>query len=74
MGEAEGGDDLEADQLGGSDTAMAGNDLVLIADQNGVRKPELLDAVGDLPDLALRMLAGVTGVWLQRVGRSIFQA
>jgi hypothetical protein len=41
---------------------VTGNDLVVVAYQHRIGKPECLDAVGDLPDLLFGMVAGVLGV------------
>jgi len=42
---------VDAQDLGGFDAAMADDDLLCIVDQDRITEPELLNAVGDLPDL-----------------------
>jgi hypothetical protein len=42
---------------------VAGDDLVIIADQDGICEAEFLDAVGDLPDLLLGMGARILAVY-----------
>jgi hypothetical protein len=51
---------------------MAGDDLLCIVDQDRIAEPELLDAVCDLPDLALRMRSGIVGVRPQLASKRIF--
>src|SRR5262249_44748843 len=55
-------DGLHPQKLGGFDTAVTSEDLVISIDQNRVGEAEALDAVGDLPDLFPRMSPGVSGI------------
>ena len=55
-----------AQELGGLDPPVAGYDLVLVRDQDWVREAEPLDALGDLPQLLLRVSAGIAGVGPER--------
>jgi hypothetical protein len=45
---------------------VTSDDLSGVADQNRVGEAEALDAVGDLPQLPLRVGAGIAGVGSQR--------
>jgi hypothetical protein len=45
---------------------MSGDDLVVVAHQNRIRKAEPADAVGNLSDLFLRVGARVLRIGLQR--------
>jgi hypothetical protein len=49
-------------KLGGFDTTVTSEDLVISIDQNRVGEAEALDAVGDLPDLFPGMSPGVSGI------------
>ena len=69
MGQAKRRNALHPEKLGSLDPAMPGDDLVVIADQDRVGEAELLDAVGDLPDLLLGMGAGVSRVRPQACDR-----
>jgi hypothetical protein len=51
VGEAQGWHAFQAEQLGGLDPAVAGDDLAARAEQHWVDKAEPPDAVRDLPDL-----------------------
>ena len=62
MGQAQRRHAVHAEQLGGLDPAMAGDDLAVVADQHRIGEAEPLDAVGDLPNLLLGMGAGIAGV------------
>lgn len=73
VGEANRRDALQAYELGCLDPAMSGDDLVIIADQHRIGEAELLDAVGDLPELLLRVGAGVSRVRSQACDRHIHQ-
>src|SRR5262249_891993 len=55
-------DGLHPQKLGGFDTTVTSEDLVVSVDQNRVGEAEALDAVGDLPDLFPRMSPGVSGI------------
>jgi hypothetical protein len=46
---------------------VAGDDLLRIIDQDWIAEPELLDAVGNLPDLPLRMRPRIVGIGPQIV-------
>jgi hypothetical protein len=70
MREPNGRDGGEADQLGRLDPSVTGDDLAGIVDQHRVRKAEPFDAVGDLPDLLLRMSARVVLIGLQPAQRA----
>jgi hypothetical protein len=59
VGQAQRRNTLHAQQLCGFHPAVAGDDLVIIADQDRIGEAEALNAVGDLPDLILGMEAGV---------------
>src|SRR5437870_5201821 len=54
-----------AEELGGLDPAMTGDDLMIVADQNRVGKPKPLDAVGDLADLLARMGTRIASIGSQ---------
>ena len=58
-------DALNPEELCCLDPAMAGDDLVLIADEDRVGETEALDASGDLLDLLLGVGASVFGVGTQ---------
>ena len=58
---------LQAEQPGGCDSTMAGDDSARLVDQNGIGEAEGLDAVGELPDLAFGMAAGISGIGPQRL-------
>jgi hypothetical protein len=55
-----------AEDLRGRDAAVAGDDLTVPVDQDGVGEAELFDRGGDLVDLPLGVGAGVAGVGLER--------
>jgi hypothetical protein len=57
------------EELGGFHAAMTGDDLICIIDQDGIIEPKLLDAVGNLPDLLLRMCPRIVRVRAQLVNR-----
>ena len=48
--------------LGRHQPSMAGDDLVMVADENRIRKAEPRDAVGDLAHLLLRVPTSVAGI------------
>jgi hypothetical protein len=49
-------------KLGGFDTTVTSEDLVISIDQNRVGEAEALDAVGDLPDLFPGTRSSVSGI------------
>ena len=51
LGQPEGRNFSQAQMLGGRNAAMAGDDVVAIADQDRIGESKPRDAVGDLPDL-----------------------
>jgi hypothetical protein len=51
---------------------MAGDDLLCVIDQDRIAEAILLDAVCNLPDLAVRMRSGVIGVRSQVANKRIF--
>jgi hypothetical protein len=53
------------------DAAMAGNDPTLIIDKNRIHPAELLQALRNLPDLLLRMRAGVVFPGRERCQRPL---
>jgi hypothetical protein len=53
---------FKAQQLGSFHTTVPGYDLIRVIDQDGVAKAKLLDALGDLTNLLLRMRPGVVHV------------
>jgi hypothetical protein len=42
---------------------MSGDDFVVIANEDRIGEAKLPDAVGDLPDLLLRMGSGICRIW-----------
>jgi hypothetical protein len=52
---------LYLQDLGRFDAAVTSDDRVVIFDEDRVRKPETLNALGDLPDLLLGVGARVSG-------------
>jgi len=50
---------VDAEEFGGFRPAMAGDDLLGIIDQDRIAEAEPRDAVRDLPNLLLRMRAGI---------------
>ena len=65
MREADGWHLGHAEQLCCLDAAVAGDDDVVLVDEDGVVEAERRDAVGDLADLPARMRARVARVGLQ---------
>ena len=61
------GDLLETEQFCSRIPAVTRNDNASFVDQNRDQKSECGDAVGDLPDLFLRMRSRVSRIWLERV-------
>jgi hypothetical protein len=57
-----GRDALHAKELGGCDTPVPGDDLVVVADQNRIGEAEALDAVGYLAQLFLGVGARIAGI------------
>jgi hypothetical protein len=53
--QSDGGNALHSEQHCSFHSPVPGEDLVVLADQNGVGEPEPLDAATDLLDLLLRM-------------------
>jgi hypothetical protein len=74
MRQAKRGDAFHAEELGGFDPPMSGNNLVVVADEDRIGEPELADAVGDLSDLTPGMCSGVTRVRPQACDRDRFNA
>src|SRR5260370_9032860 len=62
MSQAHRRDAVQAEQLCRLDSAMAGNDLAVLSDQNWIVESELPDAVGNLPDLLLGMGSRIAGM------------
>ncbi len=52
----------KAEQLGGLDPPMTGHDLTAVIDKHRIGESKASDAVGDLPDLLLRMGPGIVPV------------
>jgi len=52
----------DAEELGGFHTAVTGDDLLVIIDQDRIAEAELRNAVRDLADLLLRMRPGIVRV------------
>jgi len=50
---------FEAEKLGGLQPAMAGDDFVIVVDEDRIGEAEPGDAVGNLPDLLFGMCAGI---------------
>jgi hypothetical protein len=65
---------LHAQQPGSCHTAMARDDLVLIADEDRAGEPEPADAVGDLPDLFLGVTPRIALIGAERPDRSFDDA
>jgi hypothetical protein len=59
----------QAQQLGGSDAPVAGDDLPVVANQHRVAEAEPLNAFCNLPDLLFGVGPGVAGIGLERFGR-----
>ena len=66
---ADAGNTVQSDKLGSSQSAMSREDHVLAIDEDRIGESEMADAVGDLPDLFLRM-----GSRIARVGRQPIRA
>jgi hypothetical protein len=69
MREAEGRNGIEAEFLGCHYPPVAGNDLVLVADQNRVGESKPGDAVGNLAYLFAGMLSGIAGIGSKETDR-----
>ena len=65
-------DALQAHEPGCLDSAMAGDDLVIIADQHRIGEAELLNAIGNLPDLLLGMGTRIPCIGSQACDRQRF--
>jgi hypothetical protein len=65
-------DALQAYELGCLDPAMSGDDLVIIADQHRIGEAELLNAIGNLPDLLLGMGTRIPCIGSQACDRQRF--
>ena len=61
MRQPAGGHRVDAEELGGFHAAMAGDDLLVIVDQDRIAEAELLDALRDLPDLLLECVRALFG-------------
>jgi hypothetical protein len=62
---------VEANGFRRFDAAVPGYDPVSVIDEHGVGKAKSTDCAGDLPDLLLRMGAGVGGARFKRTYRLI---
>lgn len=74
MSQAHGRDFLQPEQLCGLDPAMAGNDLAVLSDENGVSEAELPDAIGDLSDLFLGVGSGIAEIRPKARDRHVFDS
>lgn len=64
----------KAQALGGQDTAVAGDDLAVVTDEDRIGETEPLDAVGDLLDLPPGVRSRVAGVRFEKPHRHHFDA
>lgn len=72
MRQTERRDGLPAQELGRLHPAMAGHDLVIVADEHRVGEAKALDAGGDLADLLLGMCSGIARIRTQAGNRQQF--
>jgi hypothetical protein len=63
---------FDAQKLGGLHTAVSGDHLVVVVDQDGIAEAKLFDAFGDLPNLLLGMRPGIVGIGSQVAHRRDF--
>jgi hypothetical protein len=73
VGEAKGRDLFHAEELGGLDPAVPGNDLAVVTDEDRIIESEPLDALGDLLDLLLRVRPRVAAIGPQRADVNVFK-
>jgi hypothetical protein len=63
VAEFDAGNRLEAEQSGGGEPPVAGDQAIFAVQQYRIRKPEFLDAGRDLRHLIIRVRPGVSGIW-----------
>jgi hypothetical protein len=61
---------LPAEKLGRLDSPMASDDFVIPVDEDRIVEAEDADALGDLPDLLIRMRARIARIGLERGDRA----